>query len=362
MTVLNPPLYAYLKRMCGDVRVTHQGEPLVAKIEVGPDGRKRFVKDGHHEQYNVCCPLCGDTRYRLFISYRWLTDWQGWGRLTHLAYCYNEDCPVRRREFYAPVLKALADTSGMVEVWSAITKPVQARELVPVHMPDKSVALHELAADHPVREFLAAKYVGINADYLGRYYGAVFCAQGDPYYKLVRNRIVFPIYQGGQLVGWQGRTIDLQETKRWILSPGFKKVAYNLDRVPSGQVPIVCEGITSAIACGPAGVALFGKTVDDQTAKALADRFTTCIVLLDPDACVPDTRSRTSPVFADKLCEKLNQYCTRPVRKFEWPPEILDLARRKIAGEDVRVPDPADLGPLTMQAMLSALPSDTLGV
>jgi hypothetical protein len=353
---LNPVLYRYLQAKFGNVKITAPGEQLQARV-VTTDrgaGAKRFVKDGSHEQYWINCPLCGDQKGRLGLSYRWLTDWEGWGLLTHLACCYNSDCPVRSPAFWEPIAKELTSTAGVIELIQP-PQPVQVREPdKETRLPTCVVPLQELSSDHPANLFLLHKYTGLTGAYLGSYYGACFCYGRDPDFRLVQDRIIFPIHHNGKLVGWQGRTIlpTEREPKRWILSPGYRKTPYGIDRIGSTSVPIICEGITSSIACGPSGMAIFGKTIDDKMAREIGAKYRTCVVCLDPETSVPDPRAHDK-VFAAEACRRLNQFCELPVYQFNWAPGILETARRKVAGEDVQVPDPADLGLAVMHQLLS---------
>jgi hypothetical protein len=359
-----------LRAKFGEVRIppASAGLPLQAHIIEDPKtGKRRLEKHGPHEQYEVCCPVCGDNRFRLQISYRWLTIWPGWGRLTHLVHCFNEQCEVWRKPFWEPLLPLLEGTESLLAVWNdPVTQaPEGPRPDVAVEMPGRTVPLHELPPDHPACQFLASKYNGITAEYLGRYYGAVFCGERDVRYRMARNRIIFPLSHNGVVTGWQGRTIlpPEQEGCKWYISPGFRKTPYNIDQVEPTQVPIICEGITSAIASGPSGLAVFGKSISNGMAEELARKYRTAIVAIDPETFVPDLRTQkqrpdgtiTSPAreYAKELCSKLNQYFAVPVWPIQWPESVLELARRKVSGEDVKVPDPADIGLQGMYTLLT---------
>ncbi len=357
--VLNPALYRALQAKFGTVRVSAHGQRLTFEVKPGKNGDQEIVKTGPSEQYSVCCPFCGDTRYRLTINHAWLTSpVRGVPMITKFAKCYNEGCNVTNPEFYKQFVGPTEQFAGLLDLMATAEPP----PLLEVRMPKGCVALHELPAHHAVHSFLVQKYNGLTAEYLGKFYGATFTSEYDELYRLASNRIIFPIMKAGKLVGWQGRSVSPDEKRRWVLSPGFRKTLYNADRLHYGQIPIICEGITSAIACGPTGIAIFGKSMDDHLCQELAARFPTAIVAVDAETFVPDIRTEkrdphgvvVAPAreYAKELCDRLNRYCKIPVYPIVWPGSVMELARQKVAGQDVKVPDAADLGISAMHALL----------
>ncbi|GAG32877.1 unnamed protein product, partial [marine sediment metagenome] len=92
--VLNPALYKQLLATFGDVRIANHGVPFEGTVtlnDLTPTGRPKVKIQTSGEYYCVCCNVCGDTRYRLWINHRWGTLLGG-VRLDHLVTCYNEDC------------------------------------------------------------------------------------------------------------------------------------------------------------------------------------------------------------------------------------------------------------------------------
>ncbi len=357
--VLNPALYRALQAKFGTVRVSAHGQRLSFEVKKTHNGDLEIVKTGPSEQYSVCCPFCGDTRYRLNINHAWLTTpVRGIPMITKFAKCYNEGCNVTSPEFYRQFVGQTEQFAGLLEAMA----PAEPPPMIEIRMPKGCLPLQDLHADHQVHTFLAAKYNGLTADYLGKFYGAAYTKEYDELYRLASNRIIFPVTKGGKLVGWQGRTISVAEQRRWVLSPGFRKVLYNADRLRYGQVPIICEGITSAIACGPTGIAIFGKSMDEHLCKEFGEKFSTAVVAVDAETFVPDLRTEkrdkwgnvVSPAreYAKELCERLNRYCKIPVYPIVWPAPILELAKRKVAGQDVSVPDSADIGIAGMRQLL----------
>jgi hypothetical protein len=346
--MLNRPLYEVLRSRFGTVKVSNEN---VRRIEVtGRDGKKDPIVRG--ESYSTSCPMCGDTKCRLSISYLWLEkEMLSNRRRTELAHCYNENCDVRNPKFWEPILedveKAKLGTFFYREE-ETITVP---REFVKIRMPAGCVRIDTLESNHPACEFIRKQYAGLPPEYLGKCYGAAYTSSDDLLYPLAKDRVIFPIYKDGDLIAWQGRTINNEVEPRWYIPPGFVKPVYNLDNVAKNEVPIVAEGIPSAIACGPKGVALFGKEITQQQVDLLK-KCRCCIVATDPETFVIDSRGTKPTIFADKLKMKLDKALALPSVPLQWPQELLELAKRKVAGEDVKVPDPADLGPNYMQELI----------
>ena len=69
--LLNPELYNSLSRTFGQVRVMNLGVAMryaVAHNSVSGDKEINIREWG--ETYKVCCPKCGDRRFRLLINHR----------------------------------------------------------------------------------------------------------------------------------------------------------------------------------------------------------------------------------------------------------------------------------------------------
>lgn len=354
--VLNPALYTALKRLFGRVRVSCRGERMKWRRAVDKHGQPAIDVERMGEQYVVDCPFCGDQRNRLEIGYGWLTQPdKRCPTISHALKCYNESCKDPYSvEFRMKVLKAGADNA---DVAMLIAAKREVPEPPPVRLPNGLIPLDQLADDHPARLFLARQYNGLSPIYLAQAYGVSYASEYDDRYRLAQGRIIFPITEGEQLLGWQGRTIDPNEKdRRWLLCPGFRKNFYNGYRINPHAVPIICEGITNAITCGPNGTAIFGKTLDDARARQFAAKWRTAIIALDPDTFVPDPDMKNR-VFALELKTLLDRYCKSPTVLLPWPKHLLELARRKHAGEIAKVPDAADLGMVEMHRLIEQVPA-----
>ncbi len=354
--VMNPALYRVLVKHFGEVKIVNEG---LERIEDRVPGKRDRVVIQRGESYSVDCPLCGDSKKRLSIGYQWLSRPPlSNRRITHLAHCYNEDCPVRSPEFYSRFLEDLtAAEMGLLDDIEVTPRKVSARtQSGVIPLPEGCVPLHDLEDEHPAVLFLMRKYPAFNTlrtvHYLSRAYGAMFTAEYDQRFPAAQDRIIFPIRQNSVVVAWQGRAIDAEAQPRWYLPPGFIKCFYNIDAVDPYKPVILTEGVTNAICCGPQAVAMFGKQLNTLMCEKLAKRCSTVIVATDPDTFVPDNRKGgRGRVFAQELYTALTEHVAC-VRMLPWPKDVLELARRHNDGEDVAVPDAADLGFRTMKKLI----------
>jgi DNA primase len=122
----------------------------------------------------------------------------------------------------------------------------------------------------------------------------------DIRYDYVDKRIVFPVYFGGKLVGWQGRDAsgrsdtDKKHPKA-LTGPssrdgkGFKKswVFYGWDRVKNASFVTIVEGPIDAIKGKEVNaIAILGKSMSEVQFKILIGlkKAKTVFIALDPDA------------------------------------------------------------------------------
>jgi hypothetical protein len=347
--VLNPNLYHLLRMEWGEVKVINQG---LERIEGRDDkGNYQVVQRGEH--YNVCCPLCGDSRFRLSISYCWLSTSLGMYRNKTLAQCYNESCPVTEDEFIDPLIDTLEMIeAGLIDIPSDVvaTAPQAPGEVAVIRLPGGLIPLAELEESHPAVQFIHFKYPRMPlSTFISA--GVAYAAEADPLCYPAHNRLIFPIVYEGKVVAWQGRSIDVTNSMRWYLPPGFQKTLYNYDGVSEIDVPVICEGITSALACGTEGTAIFGKTITNRLMHQLKSKWETLILATDPDTFVPDFRGNLGgKVAVDDLIAYLSPHFR--LRLIQWPEVVLECARRNNKGEDIKVPDAADLGSQLMQKLI----------
>ncbi len=355
---LNPALFGALRKLFGRVKISDRGAPM--KWQVIVDHKTKRPKIDVYqggEQYSVDCPFCHDLRGRLVIAHGWLTrPYSHQPAIAHTLRCYHEQCKqVFSTEFQLKVRSAMssdADCAFLLRNKDEVEiKPIELR------LPRGLIPLQELPADHAVHAFLARQYNGITAKLLGETYYAAFASEYDDFYRSAQHRVIFPIFDNGELLGWQGRRIDDRTTQKWYMNPGFHKVFYRAETIGPLSVPIICEGITSSIACGHRATAIFGKTLDARRVAELAMRWPTAILALDADAYIEDPQSKraAAPEMKANIDEALASHNKPPCHLFRWPDDVMEKARRKILEkEDVKVPDAADFGIEGMRQLLAA--------
>lgn len=349
--VLNPHLYRALRNRFGSVRVTNDN---AVREERPIGGEMRVVERGEH--YQVCCPFCDDDKHRLSFSYQYMRSTiAAPGLKTQLVNCYNEGC---EEVYEKPFIDDMAQRVRSVKAGSLLDPlpDVERRtnKRRTLRLPRGVKDVRHLSESHPAREFLRQKYPGLPERYLLTF-GLLWCLRDDPFYTKSGGRVIFPIHgEDGQLVAWQGRTIE-DQLPRWYSPPGFsKEQLFNFWSVPEAQTPIVAEGIPAAVACGPDAVPIYGLSTTTMVIEMFAQRWRSVILALDPDAYVPDNRpGGKGKVHFEILAQRFAEKMKVGVRTIRWPEKILEQARAYNDGlTKVKPPDPADVGVRMMKGLI----------
>lgn len=348
--VLNPDLYDALAEISkrqggGPPRVANSGVEFSYAVVTNDRGRK-LIKPGPSEQYYISCPFCTDTRERLYVNHMYgmpspspLVP----GRMIRLAYCQNEQKP--KPELYS----LLTDYQSALERGLVVTDKSSARrvedinpyEQEPPTMGD-TIPVHELPNVHPAVRYLTDR--GYDIGYLGTVLGAQLISDhpDERLANLVVGRVAFPFTYRGRTVMWQARLTrevtdeekaECKARKRrpppkWWFPPGMHKMLWNMDLAVQFPVCVICEGISSAINCGPAAMACGGKTLLPHMVKFIVENFEGAMVMLDPDAGV--SRKKDEPDYQDRMVRQLSD-AGCPTIGALWEPGS--------------TADPGDLGP-----------------
>jgi DNA primase len=119
------------------------------------------------------------------------------------------------------------------------------------------------------------------------------------FYSTLEKRVVFPVYENGELIFFAKRAID-KHPLRWInsISHGVDPI-WNLENV--GETVYIFEGIFDAVRMWPNGVSVFGKNLSDgQLNKILKKKFHKIVVVLDNDSYGRESQEK----IAEKLASK----------------------------------------------------------
>jgi hypothetical protein len=267
---LNPLLYQRLLSRFGRVVTSHRGEEAQVFSERDVYGKMRYVFKGG-EYYNVCCPFCDDTRFRLEFSYLWGHYDAAHGTShKHLTTCFNEEC-VRNNP--ARVDKLHFEIYGLMDRQAIQQSPIRqgistvGRVIGP---PGRVISLVDLPPEHSANQYLLSR--GFDYKDLAKRYGLGYCEEAAEAYPIMWHRLVLPIYQNGQYVGFQGRLLGDGRPK-YYNPPGASKTdwIYNMDAARHYSVLVVTEGATKVWRIGPFAVALLGKTLSGKQPALLAE-------------------------------------------------------------------------------------------
>lgn len=232
---------------------------------------------GSGEEIHVCCPVCGETRYRLYISL-----------VTGQIYCHNcqfKGTVVNLIQFteglnYVAALERFNAIKGNLILPDDVESALDKRLLHKITSEDiqkRSVPLPEeyqlISRTNNMVARRAERYLlkrGITKKQIIQYKMGI-CATGE-----YANRIIIPIYQEGRLKFWVARAMS-REARLKERSPsnlfyqyGKSEVIFNLDiAAKQYHSAVISEGIFDALSWGKIGISLLGKSLYDKQLKLL---------------------------------------------------------------------------------------------
>jgi len=275
VTAQNPYLFKQLKSYFGRVRVWNRGQGF--EYEEGWDGSRPIcAKTRGGEEYAVCCPRCGDKRFRLHINHMWNEPDPVTGYpMRHLIRCWNEEC-----DWSDLSDELLMHTPDQGAHESPMAMPSRMSKGKSYLSPGKLAKLTELEDDHEVVVYLRDQR-GFDLEELERVWGVKFCyrtshprTEGLTWFT--QDRIVLPVKDvDGKVVGWQSRHLDDQPKKKVLANgekigipkyytmPGMSKGAhlYGLYKCHQSKQLVIVEGATDVWCVGPPAVCPFGCTL-----------------------------------------------------------------------------------------------------
>jgi hypothetical protein len=286
---LNPELYDKLRVRFGKVLISKEGER--ARTIAKPDmftGKLKYKDLASGEEYRVCCPVCGDRRYRLFINYRWGTQCDV--PTKYLVHCFNEDCNVTNLE---DELKPYI--GGKTHSLPSLGfEPIP--EMKEITLPEKCVPLNTLPKTHPAIKYITERR--FTADYLYNDWGVQYCGDHPSY--LVSHRLVIPFYWDGKLIGWQARTLVPNVTPKYYTMPGLPKsqMLFNGDRAKKFKMGVIVEGVFDAFRVGHRAVALLGTSISSIQRQLIHSYWNSGCVCLMLDSDAVDKMQKATNLFS----------------------------------------------------------------
>ena len=276
MKPLNPQLYGRLVQLFEHVKIVHPGEKNRLKYErVGNKLIPRILYPG--EEYNLCCPFCGDKRFRLYVNHLWGTfDRRTGKRLYHFVHCFNDtDCMSKfelRKKLFRMVFK------GQKPETPVICDNVNTNELdyeaLSYKLP-KLTPLVDLPDNSPPVLYLRSR--GFDPQELWTRWRVGYCEDEQDY--LAYGRIIAPVVDCGMVVGWQGRVpfdsvagMGLKEAgvRKYISQVRTRYFAYNLSRAIRTGLVVLVEGVFDAWRVGESAAALLGHHVSERIISRLS--------------------------------------------------------------------------------------------
>jgi hypothetical protein len=286
---LNPRLYQLLTKRFHSVKISNAGEQAQIVYEINRErgNREEPVLAYPGEYYLICCPFCGDTKYRLYINHLFgQSDGEG-NEFLHLAHCFNERCMTREtvREF----IEDLTDNEWLLSRFKI--RPGVEVDISQINMdwPGPCVRVDELKPSHKAYQFLVGR--DFDPALIARGYDVRYCSESSRYY-MAPGRLIIPIYEGGRMLGWQARDLQTKRKlddplpKYWTC-PGTPKKAllYNFGRASLYQTGVIVEGPTDVWRFGPMACAALGSSMSPLQIRKFVDVFKlrSCVLLFDPE-------------------------------------------------------------------------------
>jgi hypothetical protein len=246
------------------------------------------------EEYAICCPKCGDTRFRLNISYVFGEVIDG-VPMNHTVHCWNENCDVasfllRHYEEFCDIMEEdlkpvdVEENSGPLNLMDVV-KTCQENLMVV----EGIQRVDTLDEDHPACRYLRSR--SFDPQVVGKRYGVGYCENEDYNARMAHKRLIIPVLFEHAYVGWQSRAIEgLTQLKRndkklnsswpyfqpkYWTSTGSKvsSFLYSYDLAATQDSVYVMEGPTDAWRAGPCGVSVFGRRISVYQRTLIAETW-----------------------------------------------------------------------------------------
>lgn len=310
--MLNPGLFALLKRTFGNVRVSNENIRFSARIKPTEQTQSAYAKRmakpkieviDHGESYRVNCPICGESRGRLYVNHMLGCEFEGIP-MQYAYRCYNEDCqntPELRKIMRGILNDELIGFCGITSDPAVTTRP-------PLDWPGEYVDFGTLPATHPVVTYLDGR--GFDQRTLSDVWQAKWLTSSEEF--TAQYRTFFPLFDGaGKFAGGQSRFFDLETNSgkppnkrvpKWLTqhSTPRGKLLYNGHRAGNSLL-VAVEGPFDAIKIGPEhAIATFGKSIAGGQATAIKERWgpykTPIVLAYDADAWTKDAKARETAI------------------------------------------------------------------
>lgn len=284
---------------------------------------------GSGREIHICCPFCGDHRYRLYVELD-----------KGLVYCHNCNFKgtvvnlIQRVEgiSYTRAMGIFMDVKGNMSIPLDIRESLEHKLLIgssgfqvnkrPIPLPDE---YQLLTHSKQILAHRAIKYLQSRSITLSQIerYNMGFCAMGE-----YAGRIIIPIYESNKLKFWISRAIgNTQRLKEKSPSNeqyqyGKSEVIFNIDTAARNyHTAIISEGIFDALSWGGMGVSLLGKELYDEQFRVLMNYrellYDGIYIAVDSDA------ASRADIMAQRLSEFFKVYIINIPDQYDDPNNFL---------------------------------------
>ncbi len=256
-------------------------------------------------EISVQCPYCGDDDPSAHMGISLTTE--NWGCLRSAQHrghaphnliaallgCSTPQARLMAAAYSVADPTSLDDTLAMLTRTSGPPRALQG-PMAPLTLPPEAKPIKATGSTARFWHYLEARHFDDVADLVSRY--QLRCATTGTQ----KDRVIIPLFQGGQLVGWTGRAIQptVNAPRYLSSSDAVKRVVFNEDDLwQGGKVLYVVEGPFDALKLDYYGepirvraTCLFGimMTMDQVcTLRQLRRQFRKVVILLDRGAIEP---------------------------------------------------------------------------
>jgi len=346
--------------------MSKEKNPLTVEIvqRVFPEARETYGRNG--SEFVVHCPFPHQKggRYKLYINEGGAFHCQDCSRSGD-AWASFFDGIVSRRYGHLHLVRDRTEPQGQHRSGFIASQGKSQRWADgKILAPGRTIPLHDLPRGHPAYEYLEV-HRGMDPDEFASEdhpFAALYCAEGQ--FELMNGelktegRIVFPVMQGGEPVGWtarrierdlvQGETKEVWDGKKWNLIeksgeggrwgdhhipkwfhlPSMRKstLLYNLDSASEFDTVVISEGVFDVHKIGPFSVAYFGEVPSGHQIRILKNRFETVVWV--PDSGV-DMKKRS----IEDAMKSIMESCRLIVRKL---PGREDPGQKEVTRSEIK--------------------------
>lgn len=274
-------LYQLLVRVFGSVKVSNLG--------------------CSNEHYRVCCPFCGDRRYRLYFRWDYHLDR---GRVdtrfrhSRQVWCHNEELCMADPENVSRLRDMLLGHADSVRAVAPVCEPDLDRGAAVEWPISGSVSIASLASDHPAVVWLRSRR--FDPYVVAKTYDLYYGHEIGPYY----HRVIIPILDlKTQVVGFQARALDDAAELKYLSSDYLPRAGllYNLSTASRHSTVVVVEGPVDVWRVGPCSVASLGMLSSRQVSLLTSLTGKTIVLAYDGDVWSNPATKRRIESCADVL-------------------------------------------------------------